>query len=127
MVKFSRLLLLILPAAAQQFPAPEPPAPKSFAIMAWGDAPSEMAQLRGMREAGLNIAGFCRVADLDKVRDAGRAGFISDPRIDGYDWQTLPPDGEIRDRISQYTGKEEAFGGEMDWLAPGSGILLRIE
>jgi hypothetical protein len=30
-------------------------------------------------------------------------------------------------RISPYTGKEEAFGGEMDWLAPGAGILLRIE
>jgi hypothetical protein len=30
-------------------------------------------------------------------------------------------------RVSPYTGKEEAFGGEMDWLAPGAGILLRIE
>ncbi len=30
-------------------------------------------------------------------------------------------------RISPYSGKEEAFGGEMDWLAPGAGILLRIE
>jgi hypothetical protein len=30
-------------------------------------------------------------------------------------------------RVSPYTGKEEAFGGEMDWLAPGAGVLLRIE
>jgi hypothetical protein len=30
-------------------------------------------------------------------------------------------------RVSPYTGKEEFFGGEMDWLAPGAGILLRIE
>jgi hypothetical protein len=30
-------------------------------------------------------------------------------------------------RVSPYTGKEEAFGGEMDWLAPGTGVLLRIE
>jgi len=30
-------------------------------------------------------------------------------------------------RVSPYTGKEEAFGGEIDWLAPGAGILLRIE
>ena len=99
MAKFSRLLLLILPAAAQQVPTPAPPAPKSFAIMAWGDAPADVAQLRGMRDAGLNIAGFCRVGDLDKVRDAGLACFVSDPRINGYDWQMLPPDGEIRDRI----------------------------
>jgi hypothetical protein len=86
-------------AAAQQFPTLEPPAPKSFAIMAWGDAPSDMAQLRGMRDAGLNIAGFCRAEDLDKVRDAGLACFVSDPRIGGYDWQALPPDSEIRGRI----------------------------
>ena len=86
-------------AATQQFPTLEPPAPKSFAIMAWGDAPSDMAQLRGMRDAGLNIAGFCRAEDLDKVRDAGLACFVSDPRIGGYDWQALPPDSEIRGRI----------------------------
>jgi len=30
-------------------------------------------------------------------------------------------------RISPYSGKEEAFGGEMDWIAPGAGILLRVE
>jgi hypothetical protein len=30
-------------------------------------------------------------------------------------------------RISPYSGQEEPFGREMDWLAPGSGILLRIE
>jgi hypothetical protein len=29
--------------------------------------------------------------------------------------------------ISPYTGQEEPFEGEMDWLAPGSGILLRVE
>lgn len=76
------------------------PAPKSFAIMAWGDAPSDIGQLRGMREAGLNIAGFCRPEDLDKIRDAGLACFVSDPRIGGYNWQTLPADEEIRGRIA---------------------------
>jgi hypothetical protein len=30
-------------------------------------------------------------------------------------------------RISPYTGHEEPFGGEMDWLAPGAGVLLRVE
>ncbi|HWB99879.1 MAG TPA: hypothetical protein VG672_24395, partial [Bryobacteraceae bacterium] len=30
-------------------------------------------------------------------------------------------------RISNYTGKEEPFGREMDWLAPGAGILFRVE
>lgn len=95
------LPVAILPfaAAAQQFPAPQPPDPKSLAIMAWGDAPSDLAQLRGMRDAGLNIAGFCRAEDLDRIRGAGLSCFVSDPRIGGYDWQALPPDSEIRDRI----------------------------
>jgi len=30
-------------------------------------------------------------------------------------------------RVSPYTGKEEPFGREMDWLAPGAGILFRVE
>ena len=29
-------------------------------------------------------------------------------------------------QVSQYSGKEEAFGGEMEWLAPGAGVLFRI-
>lgn len=82
--------------------------------MAWGDAPSDPGQLRGMRDAGLNIAGFCHVADLDKIRDAGLSCFISDPRIGGYDWQALPPDAEIRSRVGslarQVGGNPAAIG-----------------
>ena len=29
--------------------------------------------------------------------------------------------------ISQYSGREEPFGREMDWLAPGAGMLFRVE
>jgi hypothetical protein len=93
--------LVSVAASAQQFPTPEPPDPKSFAVMAWGDAPSDTAQLKGMRDAGLNIAGFCRAADLDKIREAGLACFVNDPRIAGYDWQALPADSEIRSRIGE--------------------------
>jgi hypothetical protein len=39
---------------------PKPIAPKEFAVMAWGDSPSDTEQLRGMKDAGLNISGFCR-------------------------------------------------------------------
>ena len=30
-------------------------------------------------------------------------------------------------RVSPYSGEEEPFGREMDWLAPGAGILFRVE
>jgi len=93
MIRIALAMLAVIAFAA------EPPVPKGFAIMAWGDAPSDPAQLRGMRDAGLNIAGFCRTEDLDKIRDAGLACFVSDARIGGYDWQALPPDSEIRSRI----------------------------
>jgi hypothetical protein len=29
--------------------------------------------------------------------------------------------------VSPYSGKEEAFGFEMDWVAPGTGHLFRVE
>lgn len=36
------------------------------------------------------------------------------------------PGGKLT-RISPYSGKAEPFGREMDWLAPGGGVLLRID
>lgn len=39
----------------------------------------------------------------------------------------LKQEGRKLMRISPYSGKEEPFGREMDWLAPGSGILFRVE
>ena len=35
--------------------------------------------------------------------------------------------GRILLRISPYSGREEPFGREMDWLVPGAGVLLRAE
>ena len=29
--------------------------------------------------------------------------------------------------VSPYSGQEEAFGREMDWIAPGAGHLFRVE
>jgi hypothetical protein len=39
----------------------------------------------------------------------------------------LKQEGRKLIRISPYSGQEESFGREMDWLAPGAGILLRVE
>ena len=82
--------------------------------MAWGGSPSDTTQLRGMREAGLNISGFCRVEDLEKVRAAGLNCFVSDKRI-GRDTPTqLPPDDELRRDIarlkSEIAGNPAALG-----------------
>ncbi|MCX6635695.1 MAG: hypothetical protein NT090_11525, partial [Acidobacteria bacterium] len=90
------LLAGALAAQAQMFHSPERTPARTFPIMAWGGAPSQPEQLKLMREAGLNAAGFCRVDDADKVRDAGLSCFVTDKRVNGYDWSNLPPEPEIR-------------------------------
>ncbi len=69
--------------------------------MAWGDSPSDPEQLRGMREAGLNLSGFCRVQDLDRVRAAGLACFVNDKRLEGISPAHLPPDDQIRRSVAE--------------------------
>ena len=95
------VVILLLPfALAQSFHLRAPAAPKDFAVMAWGGSPSDPEQLRGMREAGLNISGFCRVEDLERVRAAGLTCFVSDKTIDNYDPLHLPPDAEVRRHVA---------------------------
>ena len=38
--------------------------PRDSAVMAWGSSPSDPEQLQFMKQAGLNISGFCRAEDL---------------------------------------------------------------
>jgi hypothetical protein len=38
----------------------------------------------------------------------------------------LRQEGRKLFRVSPYSGDEEPFGREMDWLAPGAGILFRV-
>jgi len=92
--------LAAVTAFAQVVRAPDPPAPNYFAIMAWGTSPSDPEQLGLMREVGLNVSGFCRVDDLEAVQRAGLSCFVSDWRINGYDWANLPDESEIRRNIA---------------------------
>ena len=95
------VLFVTLPAFAQTVPEPARVAPKDFAVMAWGSSPSDAGQLRGMRDAGLNISGFCRIEDLEKVRAAGLTCFVSDKRVGSDEPSELPPDEELRRGIAE--------------------------
>ncbi len=95
------LLAAALIAQPQMFHDPQRVPARTFPIMAWGGAPSDPAQLRLMKEAGLNVAGFCRPEDAGKVNDAGLTCFVSDDRVNGYDWSKLPPDEEIRRNLAE--------------------------
>lgn len=78
-----------------------PVAPKDFAVMAWGSSPSNPDQLRGMKDAGLNISGFCQAADLNAVRDAGLTCFLRDEWINSHTPPNVPSDSEIREHFAQ--------------------------
>ena len=93
-------LAMTLVGAAQGLRSPVAVPPKDFAVMAWGNSPSDPEQLRGMKEAGLNVSGFCRVEDLNQVHDAGLACFVRDARANGYDWTNLPSEEALHRNIT---------------------------
>ncbi len=91
----------VVPALAQSISRPDRISPRDFAIMAWGSSSSDPEQLHLMHEAGLNISGFCRVEDLDRVHNAGLTCFISDKRANGYPWASLPAEEQIKSNIAE--------------------------
>ena len=80
---------------------PKPASPRDFAVMAWGSSPSDPDQLRGMRDAGLNISGFCRAQDLEKVQESGLTCFVRDPFLQSFDPLRPRADNEIRTALSE--------------------------
>src|SRR5690349_14476670 len=99
--KLTYLLLAAAAARGQTGRHPKPAAPKDFAVMAWGGSPSDAEQLRGMRDAGLNISGFCRAQDLPQVQAAGLTCFVRAPQLQTLDPEKLPADADLRDRVAQ--------------------------
>jgi len=95
------VLLAAVSAFAQTGRHPKPAGPKDFAVMAWGSSPSDPDQLRGMRDAGLNISGFCRSQDLAQVRAAGLTCFVRDLRIQSLDLERLPSVAEVQGHVAE--------------------------
>lgn len=93
---------------------PEPVAARDFPIMAWGASPSDAGQLRWMKEAGLNVSGFCRVEDLDLEAAAGLSCIVDDKRAGSREWDKLPDDAAVRKEIEELAaeirGKPQVLG-----------------
>jgi len=94
------LFTLVTAARGQTTTQVKPASPHEFVIMAWGSTPTDPVQLAGMREAGLNVSGFCRPGDLDLVKAAGLTCFVTDSRVNDYDWEKLPAEAELRQRVT---------------------------
>jgi hypothetical protein len=61
--------------------------PRDFAVLSWGPPPPDSQQLQWMKDAGINIAGFARVKDLPVFEKAGLQVFVTDPRVNAYDFE----------------------------------------
>ena len=88
-----------IPVRAQSFVEPPQVSPRDFALMAWDQSPSDPHQLDLMRQAGLNISGFCRPGELDLVQAAKLSCFVTDDRVNGYDLTEMPGEKELREKI----------------------------
>ena len=103
----SALLLMgaAIPARAQDFAQPPPISPQEFALMAWDRSPSDAQQLDLMKQAGLNISGFCSPDQLDQVNAAKMACLVTDERANGYDWTEMPDPKELQRKIDTLVGE----------------------
>jgi hypothetical protein len=70
-----------------------------------------------MKEAGINVSGFCRVEDLDRVRDAGLTCFVDDPAIRTLVENPVATDAQIHDAVTALAGRigshPAAFGVQL--------------
>ena len=121
-VVLSVLLLMgpTISARAQSYVEPPEVSPQDFALMAWDQSPSDSHQLDLMRQAGLNISGFCSPGDLDAVQAAKMSCFVADDRANGFDWTQLPDKTELRKNI-------DAVIAEVRNHPAALGFLLRDE
>ena len=129
-------LLLVAPLARPQSGRhPAPASPKDFAVMAWGSSPSDPDQLKGMRDAGLNISGFCGAQDLARVEAAGLTCFVRDPDLQRMDPLRLPSEEQIRVTVAALKNQIGANPAALGFylrdepgaeLMPGLGKLTRL-
>jgi len=71
-----------------------------FPIMAWSGSPAGAEQLGLMKEVGLNVTGFCRVEELDAVRDAGLACIVSRTPLEAMVDKPETTDAQIQEAVS---------------------------
>jgi hypothetical protein len=71
-----------------------------FPIMAWSGSPAGAEGLRLMKEAGLNVTGFCRVEELDAVRDAGLTCVVSGTPLEAMVDKPETTDAQIEQAVA---------------------------
>jgi hypothetical protein len=97
----SLFLLVCLRASAEDWThRPVRVSADEFPIMAWSGSPAGAEGLRLMKEVGLNVTGFCRVEELDAVRDAGLACIVSQTPLEAMVDKPESTGAQIRDAVA---------------------------
>jgi len=91
------------PGQAQQTFKAQRVSPRDFAVMSWGSTPADPEQLEWLNQAGINIAGFGKVADLPAFEKAGLQIFVSDARANGYDFEKPLDEAVVRRNVQSLT------------------------
>ncbi len=99
------VLVLSVVALGQRIYPEQRVDPETFTVMSWGPVIAEPQQLQWMKEAGINIVGFAGVDDLPAIAEAGLKAFLSDRRVNGYDFDQPLDEAEVRRNIASL--KEE--------------------
>ncbi len=106
-----------------------------FAVMSWGPASADPQQLQWMKDVGLNIAGFGKVADLPSFEQAGLQVFVSDRRVNGYDFDKPLDEALVRKNLQSLAaevGKSPSVLGFMlqdephARAMPSLGLVARV-
>lgn len=112
--------LWLQPARAQGVFQEQRVSPSDFVIMSWGPASADPKQLQWMKDAGINVAGFAKAGDLAAYEKAGLKVFVTDPRVNGYDFDKPLDEGLVRRNI-------ESIAKEVGSNSAVLGFMLRDE
>ena len=113
-------LACLQPTTAQRIFEEQRVPPEDFVVMTWGPAPVIPKQLQWMKDAGINIAGFAAVKDLPAFEEAGLRVFVSDRRVNGYNFDEPLDESEVRRNL-------ESLAQEIGDSPAVAGFLLRDE
>jgi len=114
------LAILSLPGMGQRIYEEKRVPPSDFVVMTWGSTPAIPQQLQWMKDAGINVAGFAAVKDLPAFEAAGLQVFVSDRRVNGYDFDKPLDEAEVRRNL-------QSLADEIGDSSAVIGFMLRDE
>jgi hypothetical protein len=84
-----------------------------FPIMPWNSVPNDPAVLKKIQECGFTVAGFASPGTLDACQAAGLKAIVSDPRVSGFNWESVDEaqaHTNVASLVAQFRNHPAVFG-----------------